>query len=307
MSHVKVGVVGVGSWGRNLVRALKELAGEGIVELVGVADTNQDLAAEAARTYGVVKHVRTVNELAQLGVEAVVISVPVDKLFHVAKEALSLGLHAFIEKPVSTSSKEVSELMRIAESGSLVAQPGFIVRYDPVSKALREFLTHGGVKYMILKRLSARPPHRRVHPLTLDLMIHDIDLALNLVRPREVNVLGALGFKIEFGVHQEVHAILTLDTKPVYLVSDGTLPAKVRVAEVVAGESYYEASYTDSTVLVRNSRGSYVHKASGEEPLKAELRDFIKSVDGFRSPYTPTLQDALKTLTVVELINEKLK
>lgn len=307
MSRVKVGVVGVGSWGRNIVRAFKELEGEGIVELVGVADTNPDLAADVARTYGIAWHVRTVNELAQLGVEATAISVPVDRLFHVAKEALSLGLHAFIEKPVSTSAKEVRELMRIAENASLIAQPGFIVRYDPVSKVLKEFLAPGRVKYMILKRLSARPPHRRVHPITLDLTIHDIDLALNLVSPQEVKVLDALGFKTEFGVPQEVHAILSLDATPVYLVTDGTLPAKVRVAEVVTEESYYEASYTDSTLLVRSSRGSYVQKVSGEEPLKAELKDFIRSVEGFRPPHAPTLQDALKALTVVELISEKMK
>ncbi|MEM2005541.1 MAG: Gfo/Idh/MocA family oxidoreductase [Zestosphaera sp.] len=306
MGCVKVGVVGVGSWGKNIVRALKELESEGLVKLVGVADANPDLAADVARAHGVTEYVRTVGDLVRLGVEAVAISVPIDRLFHVAKDALSLGLHTFIEKPVSTSSDEVRELMRIAENASLIAQPGFIVRYDPVNNVLKDFITQRRVKYAILKRLSARPTHRRGHSITLDLMIHDIDLALNLVGAQEVRVLSAVGFKMEFGIPQEVHALLTLGKTLVYLVTDGTLPVKVRVAEIVTEDSYCEVSYTDSTVLVRSGEGSYVRRASGEEPLKAELRDFVRSVEGVRSPRAPTLQDALRALTVVELINEKL-
>lgn len=302
---VKVGVVGVGIWGRNIVRVLKELENEGLARIVGVADLNIDKAMEVANMYGINAYVRSVKELAKLGVEAVTISVPINELFHVAKDALSLGLHVFIEKPVSTKSEEVAELIKIAESSSVVAQPGFIVRYDPGIKTLKKSLK-GKVKYLIFKRLSARPPHRRKYSVVLDLMIHDIDLALNLVSPEKIELVSASGFKKEDGVPQEVHATLLLNDVVAYLITDGTLPVKVRNAEVVTEDAYYEVSFTDSTLLVKGVSSSYVQRVEGEEPLKAELRDFIRSIEGHKSPETPTLQDALRALKIVELIEQRL-
>jgi len=305
LSEVKVGVVGVGAWGKNIVRVLKELEGEGLVNVVGVADTDVGRALEVANTFKVGTHVRTVKELAELGVEAVAISVPINELFQVAKEALSLGLHAFIEKPVSTKPEEVAELIKVAESSSLVAQPGFIVRYDPVIKALKNAL-RGKIKYLVFKRLSARPPHRRRFSVVLDLMIHDVDLALNLINPHEIKLMSVAGFKVENNIPQEVHASLLLDGAVTYLITDGVLPVKVRSVEVVTESTYCEASFTDSTLNVRGADRSYVQKVEGEEPLKAELRDFIRSVSGGKPSDAPTLHDALRALEVVKLIEQGL-
>ncbi len=306
MRGVKVGVVGVGSWGKNLVRALKELENEDLVRLTGVADINIELAASVAKSYNVESYGRTVKDLVQLGVEAVVISVPLDKLFPVAREALSFGVHSFIEKPVSTKPDEVKELINIAEDSSLIAQPGFIVRYDPVTRAMRE-LMKGGPKNLIFKRFSARPTHRMIHSIMLDLMIHDIDLALSFVKPQEVDVLSAVGFKEVSGVPQEVHASLLLNDIPAYLIADGMLPAKVRVVEITTEEAYYEASFTDSTILIKDRSGTNIQRVSGEEPLKTELRDFVKAIEGLKPAEAPSLQDALKCLSVIESINEKLR
>lgn len=305
LGSVKVGVVGVGVWGRNIVRVLKDLEKEDLVKIVGVADLDVSRALEVASTYNISAYVRNVRDLAELGAEAVAISVPISELFHVAREALSLGLHVFIEKPVSVKSEEVTELIKISESFSLVAQPGFIVRYDPGVKALKKVLK-GRIKYLIFKRLSARPPHRRNFSVVLDLMIHDIDLALNLVNPEKTELVSVLGFKREDGVPQEVHAKLLLDDVVAYLITDGTLPVKVRNVEVVTEDTYYEVSFTDYTLLVKGVSGSYVQRVEGEEPLKAELRDFIRSVEGHKSPDAPTLQDTLRALKVIELIEQRL-
>jgi len=305
LSVVKVGVVGVGVWGKNIVRVFKDLEKEDLVRVVGVADADLNKALEVANVYKINNFVRTVKELAELGVEAVAVSVPINELFYVAREALSLGLHVFVEKPVSTKSEEVAELIRIAESSSLVAQPGFIVRYDPGIKTLKKVL-ESKIKYLILKRLSARPPHRRKYSVVLDLMIHDIDLVLNLVNPEKIELMSVIGLKKEEGVPQEVHATLLLDDVVAYLVTDGTLPTKIRNAEIITESAYYEASFTDSTLLVKSVEGSYVQKVEGEEPLKAELRDFVRSVRGYKSSEAPTLQDALKALKVAELIEQRL-
>ena len=305
MGSVKIGVVGVGVWGRNIVRVLKDLEKEDLVKVVGVADTDISKASEIANVYKINNFVRTVRELAELGVEAVVISVPVNELFHVTKDALSLGLHAFVEKPVSTRSEDITELIKIAESSSLIVQPGFIVRYDPGVKALKKELKDK-IKYLVFKRLSSRPIHRRKYSVVLDLMIHDIDLALNLVNPEETELMSVAGFKKEDGIPQEVHATLLLDDVVTYLITDGVLPVKVRNVEVVTENTYYEVSFTDSTLLVKSVSGSYVQRVEGEEPLKAELRDFIRSVEGHRSPEAPTLYDAFRALKVSELIERKL-
>ncbi|MCD6324267.1 MAG: Gfo/Idh/MocA family oxidoreductase, partial [Desulfurococcales archaeon] len=233
MGEVKVAAIGAGMWGRNIVRALKELEEEGVLKLVAVVDADESRAKSVANEFKAQMYLNRVDKLAELGIDAATVAVPIDRLVEVAEVLVDCGINVFVEKPVSMNPDEIRELMDKAVKAGVVAQPGFIVRYDPASKALREELRGRGTpRYMVFKRLSRRPEHRMRFPIVYDLMIHDIDLANFLVGGENFKVLSVLTSDIAEGVPQTITVHMTMGKTHIQLVSDGLLPVKVREAEV---------------------------------------------------------------------------
>jgi len=307
LSKISVAAVGTGMWGRNIVRVLKELEGEGFITLEAVVDVREEVARSVAEEYGVGKYFTDPELIASLGIDAAVIAVPIDHLVKVGRILASLGVHIFVEKPVALMPNEIEDLIRIVSASGVVAQPGFIVRYDPVTKALKEELEIAGrVRYLIFKRLSRRPKHRMKFPIVYDLMIHDIDLSFYLAGRKTFRILSVHTSDIVDGVPQVVSAHIRLGSSHILLISDGLLPVKVREAEAITDTSYLKASYTDGNLYINSySAGQSKRLARGEEPLKAELRDFIRRVKGIECPTAPTLEDALNALRVAYQIHTK--
>ncbi len=305
MSKVKVAVVGVGTWGKNIVRAFKELEKEGLVELTALVDVNQKVVEEVSKSFGVKHYTSDIYDLKRFNVSAVAIATPIDKLYITAREAISLGMHVFVEKPVAIDPKEINDLIKISNEIKVAVQPGFIVRYDPVIKALLSRVKTMP-KYVVFKRLSSRPQHRRSFPLVFDLTIHDIDIALALTKSSKIEVLSVVGLKKEFETYQEIHVKALFNDTAVYFITDGLLPVKVRVVEIALSDAYYQASLTESLLKVYSTNGVVLEHISGEEPLIAELRDFINNVRGVPNPERPTLQDALRACVVANEIQQKL-
>ena len=290
-----MGVVGVGSWGKNIVRAFKELEEEGLVKLVAVVDTNEKKAELVAKSYNVEYYLTDFLELASIGVMASAIAVPIDELAKISKALASRGIHVFIEKPVALDPKDIEELMLVVNSSKVIAQPGFIVRYDPVTNALKEELNKmGNLRYTIFKRLSRRPPHRMRFPIVYDLMIHDIDLALYFTGASTFTVLSAYSTDLVNGIPQLLEANVKIGSSHHFFIADGLLPIKIREIEGITDISYIKASYTDQEIVIKPFREKPIRlKVKGEEPLKAELRDFILRIKGKKSEIAPTLYDAL--------------
>jgi len=305
LSKVKVAVVGVGVWGRNIARAFKELESEGLIELTALVDINQKVVEEVSKNLGVKHYTSDIYDLKRFNVSAVAIATPIDKLYITAREAISLGMHTFIEKPVAIDPKEVNDLIKISSESGVVVQPGFIVRYDPVIKTLLNRV-RTTPKYIIFKRLSLRPQHRRSFPLVFDLTIHDIDVALALTKTNKVEVLSVVGLKKEFETCQEIYVKALFNDTVAYFITDGLLPVKVRVVEIALNDVYYQASLTESSLKTYGVDGVKTEQILGEEPLVAELRDFINNVKGISNPARPTLHDALKACVVANEIQQKL-
>ena len=298
--------VGAGMWGRNIVRVLKALERDGLVSLEAIVDVKEEAAKAVAEEFNVRRYLTDPLQIPSLGISAATIAVPINQLVTVSKALATQGVHVFIEKPVAVRPQEIEELIRVVRASGVIAQPGFIVRYDPASLALKNELNkRGGARYAVFKRLSRRPPHRMMFPIVYDLMIHDIDLALHILGKKSWKVLSVHATEIVDGVPQVVSAHLRLGTTHVLLVADGLLPVKVREAEIITNDSYIKSSFTDREVFVIAPEYKVLKKLYGKEPLKAELEDFIIRIKGGSPENAPTLEDALNACQLATEIHSR--
>ncbi len=298
----RVAAIGAGLWGKNIVRVLKQLEGEGLLNLIAVVDINEERGRRVAREWGVPNVLTDVDELSSLNIEAAAIAVPVNELANTSLRIIKQGIHVFIEKPVSTKAEDIERLIRECRRVGVIAQPGFIVRYDPVSRKLKEIMSRERPVYIVFKRLSSRPVHRRTVSIIYDLMIHDIDLTGYLLGWEAHRVLSVINLKDRSGVPQSVQAIISFGDVTVTYIADGLLPVKVREVEAYLPRRYVRGVYTEGAVYELSGEGVKTHRVSGEEPLKAELREFILSVKGVPTN-APTLKDALEACRIAANIS----
>jgi len=171
---VKVGVVGAGSLGFHHIRILRDVED---AQLVGFFEERTERAAQVSSELGV----KSYADLATLldDVDAVTIVVPTPLHFEVAKQALELGKHVFIEKPITRALEEADELLAIARKTGAIVQIGHVERFN---RAVRAALPHvSGARFIESERLATFNPRGSDVAVVLDLMIHDIDLVLTLV------------------------------------------------------------------------------------------------------------------------------
>jgi predicted dehydrogenase len=172
---IRVGVIGVGRLGQLHARLYREV---NRAELVGVFDTNLQRAQTCATEFGV-RAFESIDDL--LGaVEAVNIVTPTSHHFSIAQQAIGKGCHLFIEKPITVTPEEAGELIRMCDQQRLVLQVGHIERFNPALLALRGV----DVAPMFIEshRLASFDPRGTDVAVVLDLMIHDLDVILSLVK-----------------------------------------------------------------------------------------------------------------------------
>lgn len=167
-------MVGVGYLGR--FHAQKYAAAEG-AELVAVVDADADRAAEVAAEIGV-EALTSVDDL-EGRVDAVSIVTPTRSHHAIARGLLEKGVHVLVEKPITVTSEEAGELIGLAREGDLVLQVGHLERFNPAILGVAPLLDEP--RFIEAHRLSPFNPRGADVSVVLDLMIHDVDLILNMV------------------------------------------------------------------------------------------------------------------------------
>ncbi len=185
---VRVGVIGVGRMGQFHVNVYSEMPE---VELAGVADINSGRGSAIREKFNV-EYFRDYHELLKK-IDVASIAVPTGLHYEIAKEALNQGVHLLVEKPISNSYEKAYELFEIAEKRGLVLQVGHVERFNGAVQEL-----HKIVEDPILvqcRRMGPFDPRVAHDSVVLDLMIHDIDIVLNLIKS-EVDELYVTGSSI---------------------------------------------------------------------------------------------------------------
>lgn len=188
MMPLRAGVIGVGYLGKFHAQKYAALPD---VELIGVADADPARAEEVARSCGC----RAVADYRALldGVDLVSIVVPTEHHYAVARGCLEAGLHILVEKPVTRTLEEADELIRLAQAKGRVFQVGHVERFNPAVLALQAVLERP--LFIESYRLASFKPRGTDVSVVLDLMIHDIDIILNLVES-EIADVRPIGFPV---------------------------------------------------------------------------------------------------------------
>lgn len=272
---VKVGVIGVGYLGQHHARIFSELEG---VELVGVSDNDIRRANEISGAYGYRAFERYSDMVEQT--DAVSIVTPTTTHYAIARECLGAGKDVFIEKPITENLEEARGLVAEAENRGLIMQVGHLERYNPAILAAEEMLDEP--RFLEAERLSPFLGRGTDVDVTLDLMIHDIDLLLGIVKSA-VTDIRATGETVMTGRIDVAKAWLEFENGCKALVTASRLSKeKKRKLKIFQRDSYLSIDYQTQEVARYCKHGSEISynviRPEKKEPLREELRDFVHNV-----------------------------
>ncbi len=306
---LRVGVAGVGYLGRFHARIYSSMPD---VELVGVADVDPLVAQTVAQQYGC-EAFQSATEL--LGkVDAVSIVVPTVYHSEVAKPFLEQGVHMLMEKPIAPTYEESLELVKLAERAGVIFQVGHLERFNAGIMALADYAPNP--RFIEVHRLGPFVERATDVDVVTDLMIHDIDIVLSLVRSN-IRTIAATGIPVLTEHVDIANARIEFENGAVANVTASRVSnKKLRRIRVFGKEHYYGLDYMDQKLeVVRaepDSAGGKWPKIITESvqvqprpPLDAELEHFVRSA----RTGTPPLVNGrvgLEALRVALLVKEKI-
>jgi predicted dehydrogenase len=303
---IRVGVIGVGYLGQHHARIYSEIED---VELTAVADIDKKKADAFAEKYGCEAYYDYRDILNK--VDALSIVTPTITHFDIAVGCLNAGKDILIEKPITVTIEEADELIRDSQKKNCIIQVGHLERYNPAILAVFDMVKEP--MFIESERLSPFLGRGTDVDVTLDLMIHDVDIILGLIS-LPVKEIRAVGAKVLTDKIDVAKAWLEFENGCTALVTVSRLsPEKFRRLKVFRKDSYINIDYQSSEIkrYFRTPEGisSEVIRPEKKEPLKEELKDFIHCVKGRRRPKVTAIEgrNALKVVNeITDLINVQL-
>jgi predicted dehydrogenase len=294
----RVGVVGVGHIGKNHARLYAELPH---AQFTAIYDTDRAVAEQRAAEFGV-KAVASLEEFAEQ-VDAASIATPTSTHFEISRELLARGKHLLVEKPIADNTSHASELAELAASRGLVLQVGHVERFNPVLSALEKRLTNP--RFIEAHRLSPYPNRSTDIGVVLDLMIHDLEIILHLVRS-PVQTIDAVGVPVLSRGEDIANARLRFENGCVANITSSRIsPEQMRKIRVFQENVYLSLDYQNQSgeMYRRTAEGLKREdvEIEREEPLKRELAAFIECATTGRAPKVSGFQAAAALELAVEI------
>ena len=312
---VKVGVIGIGNMGWHHARVLSLLRD---ADLIGVADPDSErghLATEQFDCRWFADYREMLSE-----VEAVCIAVPTLLHHPVGLACLQAGLHVLIEKPIAASQDEATALINAAHQAHRLLQVGPIELFYPAFRELIKVVANEEVVVLEGRRHSPHSDRANDVSVVLDLMIHDIDLVLELAQAPVVRLAAAGGRSAE-GPIDYVNATLGFENGVVASLTASKMShRKIRSLSAHCRSSLVETDFLNHTLHIHRRAHEWVSADHGEllyrndgfieevsttsiEPLYAELEHFLQCVRGRETPAVDGLQ-ASRALKLADLIEQ---
>ncbi len=294
---LRVAVIGVGHLGRHHARLLAGMAG---VQLVGVVDIDEKVGGEIAKTYNV-SYFKDYKELAGK-VDAVTIVVPTSVHHEVAKFFMERDNHVFIEKPVTKTLEEARELLNLSEKRKLTFQVGHIERFNAAMIKLAQLAAEP--RFIECQRMG--PFSKRISDVgvVLDLMIHDIDIVLSLVRSRIARI-DAVGIQVLTENEDIANAHIVFENGCIAnLTASRVSDEKIRKLRVFEFDKYMSLDYANQAIKMGTKASLQEESIKKEEievhkvePLKLELEHFVDCIRSGKKPLV-TVEDGKNALEV---------
>jgi predicted dehydrogenase len=301
---LKVAVIGAGHMGRYHAQKFAHCDG---AELVAVVDSD---ASRAALFPGIDFFTNHKKILAIA--DAVIIAVPTDRHYQIARDCLDAGLHLLIEKPIATTVTQADELIRLAKKRRVVLQVGHVERFNRGFAALTRRLDRP--MFIETERLAPFKQRGAEVDVVLDLMIHDLDLAVALARS-EVKRVSASGFRVLTRDIDIATALIEFKSGCVAnLTASRVSQASVRKLRMFQRGVYVSADLQSGAVRFVTRRGGELKQTdenyAGGDALADQAKSFVVSVMK-RRPVAVSGQDGRRALELAldvgRLVRERLR
>lgn len=299
--NLRAGVAGAGSMGRNHARCYSLIEE---TKLTAVYDADLERAQVVADEFGA----EAVDSLEALAKACDLASVAVPTVAHleVGGELIKSGVHVLMEKPIAPSVEEARQLVQLAEDNDRILQIGHIERFNPVMRELEAKLNHP--KFIESHRLSPFPNRSIDIGVVLDLMIHDLEIILHLVKS-PVASIDAVGVPVLMKSEDIANARLRFENGCVANVTASRIsPERLRKIRVFQDDGYLSLDYQEQSGEVFWKEGGAIQKAKVEvekdEPLKLELAAFVESVRDGKTPAVTGEQGADALAIALEITRQ---
>lgn len=260
---VRAAVIGVGQMGRYHVGVLAELPQ---VELVGIVDVDAKRVQELADTYDTV----SLTDYRDLLGEVDVVSIAVPTTLHcdIARAFLEAGVHVLIEKPIAPTLAEARELFAVAEQRGVMLHVGHVERFNGAVQELKNIVNDPIL--IECRRLGPFQSRVKEDGVVLDLMIHDLDIVLNLVGSR-VQRMSAVGAAVLSEVEDVANVQLWFTNGCLAsITASRATQEKIRTLAVTQREEYVLLNYTDQDIRIYRQGSSEHRLGRGELRYKQE-------------------------------------
>jgi predicted dehydrogenase len=275
MDQVRVGIIGVGYLGTQHARILSYLEE---ADLKGVADVDFKKAVEIGNRHGVAYYQNYEEMMDE--VDAVIVATPTSEHFAISLNLLSNGKSVLVEKPITETVEQAERLVEEAKAGGRVFQVGHLERFNPAVEAVETMIREP--RFIEVQRLGSFSARSLDIDVVLDLMIHDLDIIMALIKD-EVSVIRATGIHVLSEKVDIANARLEFKGGCVAtLTASRVHQGKVRKLRIFEPTVYYSIDYIDQEVVVfpldRRQTNIKTLRIQKEEPLKKELRSFLDCI-----------------------------
>ena len=308
-----IGLIGLGHWGKNLLRNLYELE-----VLHSACDTDADILELRKKQFPEVQYSQSYLEMLQKPeIKAVVIAAPAIKHYDFSRQALMAGKDVFVEKPLALTSREGEELVQLAEKNNKILMVGHILQYHPAVNKMKEIIAAGvlgKIQYIYSNRLSIGKL-RTEENILWSFAPHDISVILMLLEeePEKVSAFGGDYLSqgifdttlttMEFanGVKGHIFVNWLHPFKEQKLVVVGS--KAMAVFDDVSAEKLYlyphKIEWKDGKIPVAEKAEREVIPVEKAEPLKSEVQHFIDCVRTRQKPKTDG-REGVRVLKILE-------
>jgi predicted dehydrogenase len=275
MDKVKVGIIGVGYLGTQHARILSYLEE---AELKGVADIDFKKAMQIGNRHGV-NYYENFEEMLD-EIDAGIVATPTSEHFSISMELLNKGKSVLVEKPITETIEQADQLVAHAKKNDAILQVGHLERFNPAVEAIENMITEP--RFIEVQRLGSFSARSLDIDVVLDLMIHDLDIIMSLIKD-EVKVIKSTGIHVLSDKIDIANARLEFGSGCVAtLTASRVHQGKVRKLRIFEPTSYYSIDYIDQEVKAfpLNGRQTDIKtlKIKKEEPLKKELQNFFRCI-----------------------------
>lgn len=313
---IKLGLAGTGHMGQYHVNVAMGLAD---YDVRGIFDASLERRLEIADRFGVNPSGSFEELLSE--VDAVLIAVPTVHHYGMARQALQAGKHVLVEKPMTETVEQAQELVEIAEKNGLIIQVGHVERFNGAVLELNKIVEDPLL--VESRRLAPFNPRIQDVGVVLDLMIHDIDIILNMVNDEVVSVHG-VGAKV-LTEHEDI-AVATVHFASgcvANLIASRVTQDKIRRLNITQENAYIVLDFAtqdidihrraSSAYLMTREELKYKQEAFVEKiavhrdnPLRQEHQHFVNCIRGLQEPLVSG-QEELRTLQIASKILEQIK